>query len=73
MNIIIQSPSPAEIRKTREAAGLTQLQAAKLAGFGSSVRVSEVETGTSKMPATRWTLMLLALGKHPHYTLGERA
>ena len=72
MTIIIKAPSPAVIRKTRESAGLTQLQAAKLAGFGSSVRVSEIETGASKMPAIRWTLMLLALGKHPHYTLGER-
>ena len=47
------SPTPAEIREARKAAGLTQTQAAELAGY--TVRYWQMlEAGTSRMRPILW-------------------
>lgn len=49
-------PTPAEIRHAREAAGLTQAEAAELAGYGAQPRWAEVEDGRKRMDPWRFAL-----------------
>lgn len=58
----MRSPTPAEVRAAREAAGLTQEQAAELAGYGSRPRWVEVETGRRAMEPVRWAYWLHVAG-----------
>jgi transcriptional regulator with XRE-family HTH domain len=37
--------TPAELRKARHSLGLTQLQAARMLGYGAATRVAELERG----------------------------
>lgn len=53
--------SPATIKATREAKGLTQEQAAML--IGSSPRTwQEWEQGRRNMPSAKWALFLIMIG-----------
>ena len=53
--------SPATIKATREAKGLTQEQAAML--IGSSPRTwQEWEQGRRNMPVSKWALFLIMIG-----------
>jgi len=57
-----RSPKPAEILAAREAAGLTQDQAAELAMLGAQSRWAEYENGTRRIDLARWTLFLHRAG-----------
>lgn len=59
------SPTAEEITKARQAAGLSQAQAAELVGLGDKARWSEYERGARAPDAARWALFLLATGQHP--------
>jgi predicted transcriptional regulator len=47
-------PSAADVVAARIACGLTQADAAALAGYGSQSRWAEIESGTRRMDAVRW-------------------
>lgn len=68
----LPEPTPAEIRRCREAAGLTQAQAAAVAGLSSSVRWAEYEAGTRRPAAALWELWLLRMRMHPDFQLLPR-
>ena len=53
------SPTPAEIRAARKAAGLTQARAAELAMYGAPERWTEIESGTRRIDRARWALFRL--------------
>lgn len=55
-------PTPEQIRSARERAGFSQLQAAKISGYGSQPRWAELETGNASMPAWRWRYFLHVAG-----------
>jgi len=55
-------PKPAEILAAREAAGLTQEQAAELAMLGAQSRWAEYENGTRRIDPARWALFLHRAG-----------
>lgn len=55
-------PGPALIRRMRVSAGLTQEQAAKLAGYRNQGAWSDIETGKKRIDSTRWRLFLHAAG-----------
>ena len=57
-----KSPKPAEILAAREAAGLTQEQAAELAMLGAQSRWAEYENGTRRIDPARWALFLHRAG-----------
>lgn len=54
-------PTPKEIKTARILAGLTQEQAASLAGLGSRERWAEYERGARDMPEMRWKMFKLEL------------
>ena len=68
----IPPPTPDEIRATREAAGLSQQAAAKLAGLSSQSRWAEYEAGVRRPAAQAWELWLLRVDKHPTLKLRDR-
>lgn len=68
----INPPGPDEIRAARAAAGLTQLQAADLAGLDRPMAWSDYECGRRKPDLARWALFLLAIGQHPRYAVARR-
>lgn len=53
------TPTAEQVKAARKAAGLTQEEAAELAGLGSRVRWLEYEHGVRKMPAYRFELFKL--------------
>lgn len=57
--------TPAAVRGARQAAGLTQAQAAQLVDLGHLARWSEYERGQHQIDRGRWALFLLATGQHP--------
>lgn len=57
-----KSPLPAEIRAARDRAGLTQAQAAKLAGYGQPSRWNEIESGAREIDIVRWRYWLHVSG-----------
>lgn len=61
----IADPTPGEIAAARQAAGLSQAQAAELVGLGDKARWAEYERGARSPDAARWALFLLATGQHP--------
>lgn len=61
----IPNPTPGEIAAARQAAGLSQAQAAELVGLSDKARWSEYERGARSPDAARWALFLLATGQHP--------
>jgi transcriptional regulator with XRE-family HTH domain len=50
------APAPHEVREAREAAGLTQAQAAELVYMGHAKRWSEVERGVYALHPGLWEL-----------------
>ena len=56
------APKPADIRAARERAGLTQAQAAALAGYGSQSRWAEIESGRKRIDPIRWRYWLHVAG-----------
>jgi hypothetical protein len=65
-------PTPEEIREARLRAGLSQADAAALAGLGAQQRWAEYEAGQHQMDASRWLLFLLLLGLHPTHHITRR-
>lgn len=57
--------TPEKVFQARQAAGLSQAQAAALVHLGSPVRWSEYERGTRTIDAARWELFLLLTDQHP--------
>lgn len=56
------NPTPAEIRAARQQAGLTQAQAAELAGYSAQPRWAELEAGRSTIDSWRWEYFLHRAG-----------
>lgn len=54
--------TPTEIRAAREQAGLTQAQAAELAGYGAQSRWAELENGARTIDQWRWEYFLHRAG-----------
>ena len=61
--MVLKQPTPAEIREVREAAGLTQTEAAELVHLGDRVRWTEYESGERNIDLARWELFLLKTAK----------
>ena len=72
-DLLLPTPTGAELRAAREASGHSQAQAAALMGYGRSDRVSEAERGIGAIEPARWSLYLLAVGQHPAYRLVRRS
>lgn len=66
-------PTPEQFKDARVRSGLSQSDAARLLGFGSRTRISEIENGSQKLSAVKWCLFLLATGMHPSHELKEKA
>lgn len=64
-------PTPDAIRMAREAAALTQAEAAELVYLGAAKRWSEYERGAQAMDPARWELFLVKIGLHPGFTATE--
>lgn len=62
-----QDPTPAQVRAARDAAGLSQAEAAALVHFKAAQRWSEIERGVSPMEPVRWELFRIKTGAHPDY------
>ena len=67
--LILNEPTPAQVKQARETAGLTLKQAAALAGSPNARAWLRYESAERQMGVDRWALFLLALGQHPHYKL----
>lgn len=61
----LPDPTPQVVLAARQAAGLSQAQAAELVGLSDKARWSEYERGSRSPDAARWALFLLATGQHP--------
>lgn len=62
-----QTPTASQVMTARQAAGLTQAQAAEMVHLGSHVRWSEYERGLVIMDSARWELFLIKVGRHELY------
>ena len=62
---LLPSPSPADLKATRIAAGHTQSQAAATIGMRRWATWSDYEGGIRHIPPLAWTWYLLATGAHP--------
>lgn len=72
--LVIEPPSPEEIKKVRESVGLAQNQTSKLLGlhekqFGKYESTSAKTKNRRTPSAHTWTLFLLMVNKHPFYKL----
>lgn len=68
MKLLDGSPTGAQLRALREAAGLTQTQAAEL--IGARLRtLQDWESDTAAMHAGLWALLRLVLDRHPRARL----
>jgi transcriptional regulator with XRE-family HTH domain len=61
------NPTPEAIRAKREAAALTQAEAAELVHLGSRMRWSEYERGAQAIDRARWELFLVKTDQHPEF------
>lgn len=61
--MVLKQPTPAEIVAAREAAGLTQAQAAELVHLGAQPRWAEYENGKHPIDLARWELFLIKTEK----------
>jgi DNA-binding XRE family transcriptional regulator len=68
----VKIPLPEGIRAIRLKAGLTQAQAADLAGLASRSRWVEYENGIRSPDSARWELFLLKTGLHPKLEIRPR-
>lgn len=59
--------TPEAVRAAREAAGLTQQQAAELVHLGQARRWSEYERGVHVIDMARWELFRIKTGQHPDF------
>ena len=64
-HLVLPEPTPAEVRAARDRAGISQAQAASLAGLQDKARWSEYERGARQIDGARWALWLLSVGLHP--------
>lgn len=55
----LKHPTPAQVLAAREAAGLTQAQAAELVHLGAQPRWAEYENGVRAIDLARWELFLV--------------
>jgi transcriptional regulator with XRE-family HTH domain len=69
----MSSPTPEQIRAGREAAGLSQAQAARVALLGDKARWSEYERGIGSIDAARWALFLMLTDQHPEFRVERRS
>lgn len=67
----MNTPAPEAIRAARDAADLTQAEAAELVHLGSAKRWSEYECGAQAMDAARWELFLIKTGQHNEFALAQ--
>lgn len=67
------SPTPEQIRAVREAASLTQAQAAALVGSPSRKAWENWERGRNKMPPAKWELFRNKVAARNAAALGEIA
>lgn len=70
--LLIEVPSPEEIQSIRLSVGLTQYQATMTVGISNRNSWAEYEKGEKKPSKQTWTLFLLAIKKHPIFTLEDR-
>lgn len=68
----LPEPQPDEIRRCREAAGMTQAQAAATAGLAGWRQWSAWESGERRPPSQAWELWLLRMRMHPTHELLPR-
>lgn len=68
-NLIIEVPEPEYIKDLRIDLGLTQAQAAKLAGLTDDALWRKYENAKTKPNKQTWTLFLIAAGQHPTFKL----
>lgn len=66
----LPEPTPERIRKAREAARLSQPEAAELVWLRHAMRWSEYERGVNGMPLATWELFLLKTGQRALMVLG---
>lgn len=59
----LTEPTPSRIKKAREAAEMSQPQAAALVHLRHAMRWSEYERGVNRMPLWIWELFLLKTGQ----------
>lgn len=71
--IVLQPPSPEDIKVLRKSTGMNQNQIAKLLGLSSGVIFSKYETGARKPSPALWTLMLLVTDMHPTVRINTRS
>lgn len=62
-----QCPGCVAVRSAREAAGLTQPEAAQLVYLNRGETWSEYERGLRPIDAARWELFLIKTGQHRMY------
>jgi DNA-binding XRE family transcriptional regulator len=70
---MLSKPTPAEVQAAREAAALTQTEAAALVGLTSKYRWSEIERGITPMHPAAWELFCIKIGAHPDYVPSKAA
>lgn len=68
----LPAPTPKAVRAAREAAGLSQSQAAALVHLGAAVRWAEYERGARSIDRARWELYLLLTNQHPNLVVTPR-
>lgn len=68
---IASNPTPTEVLRAREVAGLTQAEAGKLI-FSSERAVQDWETGARRMHPATWLAFLIATGQQPADVLTTR-
>ena len=64
----------ATIKATREAAGLSCADAARMVGVATLTwqRLEGQSARSTEIPYAHWTLFLLLTGEHPVFTLSDR-
>lgn len=71
-DLLIEVPNPEEIQAIRKSVGLNQYQATMTAGISNRTTWAEYESGEKKPSKQTWTIFLLAIKKHPIFTLEDR-
>lgn len=65
MTLLQAPPTPDELIALKVELGLSAARMADLFGLGDGRRWRQIEAGDRRMSAARWSLGLLALGRHP--------
>ncbi len=73
-DLLLELPesTPVHLKSLRTKAGLTQRQAAELAGLGDHMRWSEFERSVRKISPVHWAIFLLATDQHPSKRIAIR-